>query len=87
MSNSSGSERSPKLDIEEITQAEEIVEQRLPVGEPALAGAPQARGGGLLTALWALPGAAWLGLYLIAPLVFIVLVSFWTYEVGVSSGS
>ena len=40
----------------------------------------------LVTAGWATPGFAWLALYLIAPLVFIVLVSFWTYEQGVRSG-
>jgi putative spermidine/putrescine transport system permease protein len=40
----------------------------------------------LVTLGWATPGFAWLGLYLIAPLVFIVLVSFWTYEQGVRSG-
>lgn len=44
------------------------------------------RGGGWLTALWAAPGFLWLGVYLIAPLVFIVLVSFWTYEQGARSG-
>ena len=40
----------------------------------------------LVTLGWATPGFAWLALYLIAPLVFIVLVSFWTYEQGVRSG-
>ena len=40
----------------------------------------------LVTGLWAPPGFAWLALYLIAPLVFIVLVSFWTYEQGVALG-
>ena len=87
MSSSSGSEHTPQLDVEEIEQAEEIVEQRLPKSERALGrSAPRRRGGGMLTALWALPGFAWLGFYLIAPLVFIVLVSFWTYEVGATSG-
>ena len=86
MSSSSGSDRTPQLDVEEIEQAEDIVEQRLPSAEPALAGAPGQQGGGWVTALWALPGFAWLGFYLIAPLVFIVLVSFWTYKVGATSG-
>jgi putative spermidine/putrescine transport system permease protein len=87
MSSSSGSERTPHLDVEEIAQTEELVEQRPPTAEAALAeGAPSARGSGWLTALWALPGFAWLGFYLIAPLVFIVLVSFWTYQVGATSG-
>ena len=40
----------------------------------------------LVTVGWATPGFAWLALYLIAPLVFIVLVSFWTYELGAKSG-
>jgi putative spermidine/putrescine transport system permease protein len=36
------------------------------------------RGSGLLTTAWALPGFLWLGFYLLAPITFIVLVSFWT---------
>ncbi len=32
------------------------------------------------------PGFLWLGFFLIAPLVFIVLVSFWTYQQGANSG-
>ena len=36
------------------------------------------RGGGWVTLAWGLPGFVWLGFYLVAPLVFIVLVSFWT---------
>jgi putative spermidine/putrescine transport system permease protein len=49
-------------------------------------GARTEKGGGLLTAAWASPGFLWLGFFLIAPLVFIVLVSFWTYQQGAKSG-
>ncbi|HEU0246900.1 MAG TPA: ABC transporter permease [Gaiellaceae bacterium] len=87
MSSSFGDERTPQLDVQEIEQTEEIVEQRLPQAEGALGGGEPARGSaGWKTALWAAPGFAWLGFYLIAPLVFIVLVSFWTYVVGAQSG-
>ena len=44
------------------------------------------RKSGWVTALWALPGSLWLAFYLIGPLVFIVLVSFWTYKLGAKSG-
>lgn len=44
------------------------------------------RGGGLTTLIWGIPGYLWLGVFLVAPLVFIVLVSFWTYEQGAQSG-
>jgi putative spermidine/putrescine transport system permease protein len=86
MSNSSESDRAPHLDVEEIEQAEEIVEQR-PAAEAALGEAEAApQRSGWVTAVWAAPGFAFLGFYLIAPLVFIVLVSFWTYQVGARSG-
>ena len=86
MSSSSGSEPTPQLDVAHIERAEEIAKQRLPKGEAALG---ERAGGGArrwVTALWAAPGFAWVGFYLVAPLVFIVLVSFWTYEVGARSG-
>jgi putative spermidine/putrescine transport system permease protein len=44
------------------------------------------RQSGWVTAAWALPGSLWLAFYLIGPLVFIVLVSFWTYKLGAKSG-
>jgi putative spermidine/putrescine transport system permease protein len=82
-----GTEPTPQLDVAELRQAEAIVEQKLPAAEAALgAEAAPARGSGWLTAAWAAPGFAWLAFYLIAPLVFIVLVSFWTYQVGAKSG-
>lgn len=87
MSNSSDPDAAPQLDVAEIEQAEEIVQQRPPV-ERALgeAEAAQRKGRGWITAAWALPGGLWLGFYLVAPLVFIVLVSFWTYQVGAKFG-
>jgi putative spermidine/putrescine transport system permease protein len=85
MSSSSDGERAPHLDVEEIEQAEEIVER--PPTEAALGEAETGpRRSGWLTAVWAAPGFAFLGFYLIAPIVFIVLVSFWTYQVGARSG-
>ena len=79
MSSSSDPDPGPRLDVAEIEQAEELVEQSLP-REAALGEGRAARrkGRGLVTALWALPGFVWLGFYMLAPLVFIVLVSFWT---------
>jgi putative spermidine/putrescine transport system permease protein len=81
MSSSSGPERSPHLDVEEIEEAEEIEQP----SEAAL-GEGGEQGAGWRAALWALPGAVWLGFFLIAPLVFIVLVSFWTYQTGAKFG-
>ena len=86
MSNSSG-EMTPQLDVQELEQTEQIVEQHLPKTEAALGEAKGAReGSGWLTLAWALPGFAFLTVYLLIPLAFIVLVSFWTYEVGVQRG-
>ena len=84
MSSSSSPDGAPLLDVGEIERAEEIVQQHpeRALGEEAAAG----KGRGWITAAWALPGFAWLGFYLVAPLVFIVLVSFWTYEQGAKSG-
>lgn len=87
MPSSSEPDPAPRLDVAELEQAEEILEQRPPT-EQALGKAEAARqkGGGWITAAWAAPGFAWLGFYLIVPLVFIVLVSFWTFKVGAKSG-
>jgi putative spermidine/putrescine transport system permease protein len=86
MSSSSAPEPAPHLDVAELEQAEEIVEQR--PGERALGtGEPEpGRGRGWLAAVWGLPGYLWLGFFLLAPLVFVVLVSFWTYVPGAASG-
>src|SRR5687767_6775285 len=85
MSSSSDSERAAHLDVEEIEQAEEIVERPPAQGARGEAEAGPQRPGGV-TALWAAPGFTFLGFYLSAPLVFILLVSVWTYEVGAKSG-
>jgi putative spermidine/putrescine transport system permease protein len=85
MASSSEPEHAPQLDVAEIEAAEEIVEQapaERALGEQATG----ERGRGWITALWALPGFVWLGFFLLAPLVFIVLVSFWTYSQGAKSG-
>jgi putative spermidine/putrescine transport system permease protein len=86
MSSSSGSEgEAPRLDVEEIEEAERILEQEPPKVERALgqqAAAGRSREGGLITAAWATPGSAWLLFFLVAPLVMIVLVSFWTQTVS-----
>ncbi len=71
MSNSSSSERL-------VTGSEAAHEQG--------AQKRKARGYGLITFLWGLPGYIWLSFFLLAPLVFILLVSFWTYEQGAKSG-
>ncbi len=68
----------PHLDLEDIKADETEVEHE---HERALGVAKAARrekGGGWVTFAWAAPGFIWLGFFLIAPLVFIVLMSFWT---------
>jgi putative spermidine/putrescine transport system permease protein len=86
MSSSSAPDSTPQLDVSGIEHAEELVEQRLPT-EHALAGAAEPRKGRRwVTFAWGAPGLAWLAFYLVAPLVFIVLVSFWTYDQGARSG-
>ena len=65
--------------LEEVVEAEELLEQKPPEAEKALGEEQKAaRGSGLITAGLAVPGFLWLGFYLLAPLVFIILVSFWT---------
>lgn len=86
MGSSSEPDPVPKLDVAEIEAAEEIVQPSAPAERALGEQAGVERGKGWLTALWALPGFVWLGFFLIAPLVFIVLVSFWTYSLGAKSG-
>jgi putative spermidine/putrescine transport system permease protein len=85
MPSSSGPDPAPQLDVAGLEQAEELEAAR---PERALGAAKEARegGGGWITTALALPGGLWLGFFLLAPLVFIVLVSFWTYELGAKSG-
>lgn len=83
MSSSSGDATTPQLDVAELDETEQIVEQHLPKTEGAFGQERGARSGsGWLTLAWALPGFGFLAFYLLVPLVFIVLVSFWTYQVG-----
>ena len=85
MSSSSGPESSPQLDPAGLEQIEEIEQ-----GAPRVRALGTTKGAGerrgWVTAAWALPGTLWLGFYLVLPLVFIVLVSFWTYKLGAKSG-
>ena len=73
------------LVLEDVEEAEEL-EHRAPGEAPAGRAVAEGGGRGWLTAAWALPGGLWLGFFLLAPLVFIVLVSFWTYQLGAKSG-
>jgi putative spermidine/putrescine transport system permease protein len=73
---SSSSPREPYLDVAELEEAESL--ERTPATERALGETRGGRRGGWVTLAWGLPGFIWLGFYLVAPLVCIVLVSFWT---------
>lgn len=76
-----------RLALEEVEQAEAFLAEQPPQAEKALGeGTVGLRKSGWATVAWASPGAAWLGFFLLAPLTFIVLVSFWTYEQGAKSG-
>ena len=86
MSSSSGPESSPQLDPAGLEQIEEIEQGAPRVRALGTSKGSGERGGGWVTAAWALPGTLWLGFYLVLPLVFIVLVSFWTYKLGAKSG-
>ena len=68
-----------RLALEEVEEAEALLEQQAPKAEAALGQAAARAGGrGWVTAALAAPGFLWLGFYLLAPLVIIILVSFWT---------
>ena len=86
MSSSSGPESSSQLDPAGLQQIEEIEQSATRVRALGTTTGPRERGGGWVTAAWALPGTVWLLFYLVMPLVFIVLVSFWTYKLGAKSG-
>ena len=76
-----------RLAVAELEEAEAILEQRPPKAEKALGEAASSQGERRwVTVALAAPSFAWLGFYLLAPLVIIVLVSFWTYKVGAKSG-
>jgi putative spermidine/putrescine transport system permease protein len=85
MPSSSGHDHVHDVALAEVEEAEEL-QHGVPREQALGTEAARERGGGWLTAAWAAPGAVWLAFFLLAPLVFIVLVSFWTYEVGAKSG-
>jgi putative spermidine/putrescine transport system permease protein len=73
-----GLEPVPHLDLEDVETAEEEVEAEHERALGVERGRRRERGGSWVTLAWATPGFLWLAFYLIAPLVFIVLMSFWT---------
>jgi putative spermidine/putrescine transport system permease protein len=78
-----------RLALKEVEEVETLLEQQPPKAEAALGDVgPRFGGGGWVTAALAAPGFLWLAFYLLAPLVIIVLVSFWTRtDSGFTAGS
>jgi putative spermidine/putrescine transport system permease protein len=72
------------LRTEDIEQAERIVhgrtQEELALGARGRAGVRERRA--LITAAWTAPGALWLLFFVLAPVLMIVLVSFWTRTVS-----
>jgi putative spermidine/putrescine transport system permease protein len=66
------------LDLADIEEDELEVEREHERALGEQRGAQRERGRNWVTLAWAAPGFLWLAFYLIAPLVFIVLMSFWT---------
>jgi putative spermidine/putrescine transport system permease protein len=64
------------MDVAELEEAEQL--EAAPRLERALGDVRGQKGRSWVTLAWGLPGFVWLGFYLVAPLVFIILVSFWT---------
>jgi putative spermidine/putrescine transport system permease protein len=87
MSSSSGhdDQTAPQLDVEEIDEAERLGHEEYRHAEGALGdiqvAKSRSRREGLITAAWAAPGTLWLLFFLVAPLVMILLVSFWTTDI------
>ena len=73
----------PHLDTEELDAAESAYTQELRTTETALGVKTKAAPGRrLVTAALALPGTLWLVFYLVVPVIFIVLTSFWVMRTG-----
>jgi putative spermidine/putrescine transport system permease protein len=84
MSSSSGPDRpeAPHLDSAELEEVEGLEHPERSAADPSREGALGEAGAerrrGWITAAWAAPGTLWLIFYLLAPIVMIILVSFWT---------
>ena len=76
-------EPTPHLDLEDIEADEQEIEHEHERALGEQRGALRERGRNWVTLAWAAPGFVWLGFFLIAPLVFIVLMSFWTPDPSV----